>query len=105
MEHTTLLRLKENIRKIWHKKYLSFEARKALELFIILLCNASFVSGCFIFFVMGGVAYEEERPKELTYAQNICEVHSTDYKEYRCYRRPRYVRCYAPIWDVVYGEN
>jgi hypothetical protein len=54
---------------------------------------------------MGGSIYAEEHPKELTYAQNICQVHTTDYRQYWCGSKQGKTICYAPVWDVVYGEN
>jgi len=105
MKYTTVSQVKQDIKLIWHKKYVSFENKKKLEIVITTFCNLTFISGIFILFIMGGTIYGEEHPKELTYAQNVCLVHTTEYRQYSCGSRQGKFMCYAPVWDVVYGEN
>jgi hypothetical protein len=105
MKHTTMSQVKQDIKFIWHKKYVSFETKKRWEIAITAIFNATFVSGIIILFIMGGTIYEEEHSKELTYAQNVCQVHTTEYRQYRCGSKQGKFICYAPVWNIVYGEN
>jgi hypothetical protein len=105
MEYITVSRIKQSLKTIWHKEYVSFETKKKWEIVVTSLCNTTLVSGILILFIIGGSIYAKEHPKELTYAQNICQVHTTSYRQYWCSRRGSNYRCYAPVWDVVYGEN
>jgi hypothetical protein len=105
MKHTTILRIKQDIKNGWQKKHVSFETKKKWEIVTTTLCNVAFVSGILILLIMGSSIYAEEHPKELTYVQNVCEVHNTSYRQYWCAGRGSKTLCYAPVWNVVYGEN
>ena len=106
MTNTTVLHIKEYFQHIRRKRVVSFETRKKCEITITVLFQALFVSGILILFIMGGGIYTEEHPKELTYLEDICQVLNTSYREYWCVSgKTGRRRCYAPIWDVIYGEN
>jgi hypothetical protein len=105
MKHITASQVKQNIKIIWHTKYVLFETKKKWEIVTTTLCSTAFISGIIILFIIGGSIYTEEHPKELTYVQNVCQVHTTDYRQYWCSNRQSKFMCYAPVWNVVYGEN
>jgi len=58
-----------------------------------------------VLFTMGGVFFSEEHPKELNYANSMCQVNSRSYKLYQCKARYYTYTCYGPVWQVHHGEN
>jgi hypothetical protein len=105
MEHKPLSQIKQHIKIVWHKKYVSYETKKKCEIITTNLCGVTLVSGCLILFIMGGSIYAEEHPKELTYTQDTCQVYTNGYRQFWCQRRDDRRRCYAAVWNVVYAEN
>ncbi len=105
MKHIMLPQIKQDLKTISQKKYVSFETRKKWEIVITTICHTLFIAGLLILLIMGGTIYAEEHPKELTYVESVCQVHSTAYREYWCSSRSSKTKCYAPVWKISYTEN
>lgn len=105
MEQTTALNAQQDFKTIWYQHYFSLETKKKVEIVLTAFLNITFLSGIFILFIIGGSLYAEEHAKELNYAQTTCRVYSTYIKPYRCNFRRTVTVCYAPVWNVGYGQN
>lgn len=104
MVNTSLLKIKKGQTIVYPTDYGTFQKTNKWKIVITTLCGASLISGIIILFVIGADIYKNERPKELMYVEGECQVQSSGYKQYYCYKRSKPI-CYAPVWHIRFVEN
>lgn len=81
-----------------------FERCKTWQIVSTVFIGCLSISGLLMLFIIGGTMYAEERPKELSYALDLCYLEDADSREFSCSSRTGRRRCYAPAWRIVHQQ-